>query len=322
VATISGGAQPLVEALTYGDRRVRNLAAISLARALPGEQFSGYQLVMPVLTQALRQSGTKSAVLVGADNKLTSAVRAAGYKPIQGDSPREAATEALATGGADVFIVNNPNDYAQTRDLLQRQPILSQCPVVVAGGGSSLQRVAQDEPLLVVVGEVSDEAVESALAEAARTGVGRPMDAEEANQWAIRTAEAIERIATSGQDIYDAKLAVSALISASGSDNNEVKRAASGALAAIDSSDAQRGVANLALAADVSEPVRVQAFNDLSRSLRRFGNLLTDAQAEATVELVLSDASRELRRAASEALGALNLPSEQIQKLILSRDAD
>jgi HEAT repeat protein len=322
VATISGGAQPLVEALTYGDRRVRNLAAISLARALPTEPFSGYQLVMPVLTQALRQSGTKSAVLVGADNKLTSAVRAAGYEPIQGDDPDKAAAEALAVGGADVFIVNDPNDYARTRDLLQRQPILSQCPVVVVRGGSSLQRVAQDEPLLIVVGEVTDDAVKSALTEAAQTGVGRPMEADEANQWAIRTAGAIEKIAASGQDIYDAKLAVSALVSASGSDSDEVRTAASGALAAIDSSQAQRGVANLALAPDVSEPVRIEAFNDLSGSLRRFGNLLTDAQAEATVELVLSDASRDLRRAASKALGALNLPSEQIQKLILSRDVD
>ena len=55
VEPVSGGAQPLVEVLTYPDRHVRFLAAVSLANALPETRFTGHELVMPQLIQAVRR---------------------------------------------------------------------------------------------------------------------------------------------------------------------------------------------------------------------------------------------------------------------------
>jgi HEAT repeat protein len=83
VDPLPGGAQPLVEALTYPNRRVRYLAAVSLARALPSETFVGSPVVLNILNEALRQRGGTTALLVASDptqnNILKDALRGAGF---------------------------------------------------------------------------------------------------------------------------------------------------------------------------------------------------------------------------------------------------
>lgn len=321
VATIRGGAQPLVEALSYPERRVRYLAAISLARALPSEKFNGYQLVLPVLNHALRRTGTPSALLVGAGNKMTSAVREAGYEPIQAPDPVNATTEALLIGGVDAFVVEDSNDLGKLRELTSGQPMLMQTPIIVVGEGQALRDAAtKNARLLPLSIDYDAAAVKAVLEQAAQVGAGQPMDARETNQWAIRAAETVETLARSGQDIYDEKITVASLRSALGSSVAEVKTAAALALSQIDTSQAQRAVGALALSGGVEESLRITALDALTASLRRFGNLLSDEQAKEIVRLVLSDASGQLRRAASAALGAANLPSQRVQTLILTSD--
>lgn len=318
VATIAGGAQPLVAALTYPDRRVRYLAAISLAQALPTEKYNGHHLVLPVLNQALRRTGKPSAVLISAGNELTSAVREAGYTPIQAPDAENGVTEAVMVGGVDAFVLEDADALATLVQRTADQPMLLQTPIIVVGDNQQIRRMTQNqERVLSLAPGFTAPAVQEALSGAMQVAAGPPMDDLEANLWAIRAAAAVETVARSGQDIYDESLSVVALESALKSPTSEVKNAGARALGQIDTSQAQRAVASLALASGEDESIRISAFDALSASLRKFGNLLEDDQAKAIVDLVLGNASRELRNAASKALGAANLPSERIQMLIL-----
>lgn len=52
-ASLSGGAMPLVGAMSYPDGRVRYLAAETLANSMPAERFEGYQMVMALMNEAI-----------------------------------------------------------------------------------------------------------------------------------------------------------------------------------------------------------------------------------------------------------------------------
>ena len=85
----------------------------------------------------------------------------------------------------------------------------------------------------------------------------------------------------------------------------------------MDLADAQRGIAKVATDEANDEDIRIPAFNDLSASLRRFGNQLTDDLVESVIQVVTSKGTPELLDAAAQALGAMNLPSEKVKSLIM-----
>ena len=65
------------------------------------------------------------------------------------------------------------------------------------------------------------------------------------------------------------------------------------------------------------DPDRLAGLKALAESVRRFGNQLTGADAKVILDLVAdTDESKEIREAAAQVLGAMNLPSEQIFPLI------
>ena len=57
------GRQPLLEALSYPDRRVQYEAALTLGNAMPQQRFAGDQAVVPTLASAVRQGGKAMAVV-------------------------------------------------------------------------------------------------------------------------------------------------------------------------------------------------------------------------------------------------------------------
>ena len=108
-----------------------------------------------------------------------------------------------------------------------------------------------------------------------------------------------------------------ALVGALGDARGPVQVAAAQALAAMPEADAQRGVAALAMKADAAEAVRIDAFKALAESVRRYGNQLSDEQAQQVIEVVTAAGALPLKDAAAQALGALNLPSQKIKSLIV-----
>jgi CheY-like chemotaxis protein len=321
VAVLPGGVQPLVKALTYPDRNVRFMAAVTLAKSLPAETFSGVDLVAPVLNEALRQTGVKRVLLVVSDEKtrntLKDAARAAGYDIVEEVDPGKAIGAARDSAGVDLAVLAEKPSAIDFISRLRADPVFAALPAVVMDQTQEFARFAQKDKRSVVIEKLDAPNITKALAAGLQIGTGQPLSTEDASAWAVKSADAIRTLGMTNNPVLDVARTRASLVAALGDKRPEVQIASAGALAMMIAADAQRAIAKLTVDAQAPEKVRIAAFGSLCESIKKFGNQLTDDQAQAVLDVVNdTKASRDLRNAAAAALGAMNLPSEKIKTLI------
>ncbi len=325
VRPVAGGAQPLVEALTSPNRIVRYWAAASLATALPKRRFTGHQLVLPILNGALRQTGKKVALVVAADeerrNGLKDVARALGYEVMDAPDPAKGLADARAAGGADVAVLAADPDPMAGAMMIRRDPLLATLPLVITSQTERFQTLAKSDMRVRLISPTAGDAeVGRAIGEVVKASAGMPLTPEQATAWAVRAAAAIRRLGLTGTAVYDVSRCRGALLAALEDPRAPVKVAALGALATLPGPEAQQGIAKVALDGTGDEQIRLVAFQALGESARRFGNSLSDAQAQGVVDIVVKGTGA-VRMAAAEILGALSLPSEMIKDLILQTNS-
>ncbi|HAU38391.1 MAG TPA: hypothetical protein DCX07_11850 [Phycisphaerales bacterium] len=314
---VTGGAQPLVQALTYGDRRVQFLSAWALANARPDKsigQARDEHVVMLVLAKAIAQTGAKRALISAQGdqaNKLKDAVRAAGFELVEAADPAQADVGT----GVDVIVLAGLSDPAATVRAVRATPALAIVPVVVASETPAVRALAEKDKRIVLLAEDAD--VAKTLGDAVALGPGAPMDEAEAEAWAIRAAEAVRMLGLTGTKVFNLVLVRDALVSALSDKRQAVQVAAAKALAVVNDAAAQGALAKFAIDAAGDEKVRVAAFAALAESIRTHGNQLADAASQAVLDVVQAPGSAELKNAAAQAAGAMNLPSEKIIQLIV-----
>ena len=322
---VTGGAQPLAEAMSYPDRHVRFTAALSLANALPTKQFSGHELVVPQLMEALRQTGQKTALLIVSDqarrNTLQAAIRAAGYLVIAEADPDKAIAVGHLSVGVDVVVLADKPNPLKVIVKFRQSPAFVTLPVVVAERTEALRDFAAKDNggTILISGSADAKAVADALTEAGRISAGLEMTPEDAAAWAIRSANALHYLGITGNKVFDIQRAEPLLIAALKDEREAVKLAASQALSVMHSGGAQRAVATMAVKSETREAIRITAFNDLSASLRRYGNQLDQGLSQAIIDIVGGEGSVELLNAAAQTLGAMSLPSEKVTSLIVQK---
>ena len=320
-ALTMGKTKPLIEALTYPDRHVRFLAAAALADALPGKSFDRSPVAMTVLVEALRQHGQQTALLAvagGGANRIADAVRKAGYAVVLGAGSIPKALDAgREASGIDIVVLSSEPDPVAFIRLMRRDPLYAFAPVVVAFETAELARLAGSDKRIVLVPPDADaKKLASALDQATKMAIGKPMTPEQADAWAVRIAKTIRMLGLTGNKVLRISRATPALIGATRQGKAPVQVAAAEALAVMSSSGAQTAIADLATSSKADEAVRRSAFAALSESLRRFGNLLPRQRVEAIQKVVTGDGSRELLDAAAQTHGAMFLESENIKDLI------
>ncbi|MDP6545271.1 MAG: hypothetical protein QGH60_14895 [Phycisphaerae bacterium] len=317
----NGSVQPLVAAMSYADRRVRFLAAEVLAHALPTESYPGYQVVIPVLSDALREGGSRRALLLATGKKLnviTDALRGKGYKVVAAGNPLDAMKAAREAGGIDVVIIADGEHAANMLSLVRRDARMATTPAVVVGAGKKPAALAKtDGRTVLAIASEDASTIIAALPQAAELAAGKPLTPEEAADWAIRSAKAIRLLGLTGSKVYTITQGQPALIGALADKRITVSIAAARALTVLPGPKAQQAIAALADQADGTVEVRVPAYTALAESVRRFGNLLTKAQSQGVVDVVNSKIDVTVRKAAAGALGALNLSSDLASPLIL-----
>ena len=112
---VGSGESPLTRAMNFPDRRVRIEAAFALAQALPTQGFSGQEQVVPLLADALSQTGQPAVLLVVPDadirNTLSEQLRGGGYRVNAAADGNDAVAQAQAMPGVDVVVVDatDPN---------------------------------------------------------------------------------------------------------------------------------------------------------------------------------------------------------------------
>jgi hypothetical protein len=169
-------------------------------------------------------------------------------------------------------------------------------------------------------GFIGSEKIIENLSDAILEKEAQLLGQELADQYALRAILAMRQLALTRNTIVDLSKAMDALIEVTESGKAQMQELAAETLARLESPQAQRAVAQMAISDKNSDDLRIIAFGSLAISAKQNANLLDPEQIDAIYSMVSStQTSPLLRVAAAGAFGALNLPSEKVKDLILDQ---
>ncbi len=329
--------QALVRALEFPNRLVRVKAALALGRALPPSGFAGAQNVVPALAEALGQSNRRYAVIVDSDdqtrNRFQAVLRAMGFECYSDPGLYSALEQARKAGAPAVDAVVIASDtrapeFAAAIDELRRRPETAAVPILV------IRKKAQTSPIEDVVRRYPgveqilpevlaldaqdeiDRSLSQKLADAAGSLGMKPLDRQTSLSLALQAADVLRLIAVSRSGVFEVHRAEGALVAALEQPNELLRVRSAAALALVDTPSAQRALAEAALNEKNSKTLRIAVFGSLAESGRHFGGKLDARLVEDLVKVASDGQDLDIRTAASQALGAMNLTDNQASEII------
>ena len=141
-----------------------------------------------------------------------------------------------------------------------------------------------------------------------------------ANSYALQAAQVMLGLAQTRNPVINLNLAQSALIDATSDERKQIQVLAANTLAYLNSPTAQTAIVTMAF--DESNPIdiKIAAFKALVVSAKLNASMLSDDMINSIYGLISSnDTDANLKSAAAEAYGALNLPSRKVKDLILDQ---
>jgi CheY-like chemotaxis protein len=329
VGAPSNGRQPLGEALLFPDRLVRIRAALALGRAQPATQFHNYQNLVGVLAEALGlHGGARNALVVEGDatvaNALSAGLRAEGYTVVS-DATLAAGLDKVRQelAGVDVILiasdVQSP-ELAGALAQLRGEFSFALTPTLV------ITKPAQRSAVRTMVradhrlGEVSPadgpDQLRTAITRVSRAVGATPISPELGLALAQEAAETLLLLAMTHNTILDPAGAEAALLATLGTDDGQLRLTVARVLSFLSSSAAHSAVAAIALNEAEAAATRVAMFAIAADAAKRHGNLLSPAAVEQLTRIAESDENLVIREAASQLLGALNLPGDPASVII------
>jgi hypothetical protein len=329
-----GTSQPLLWALQYPDRRVRFRAAIALTHARPKAPFEGSQRVVPALSEAVRQSDVRYAVVIAADqdtvNKLAATVREMGYTPIPGTSLQGVAEMVRSGPGVDLIVTRLTLDGVTAILRLSAEDFrLATVPVlaiVTPGDQIELERRLKNQPearrvFTVAIGNDADMTQKnlSPAADAARQAyAGQAIDAAEAEAFALEALTMLREVALTRDEVFNVGEAQPALIQALADRREKIVERAGSVLSLLENDEAQAAIADAALDPNKPDELRISLLGSLAESATYYGNRLNQTRLDKVLELVRTSRG-DLAEAAARAHGALSLPTSDAVQLIVAK---
>lgn len=322
------GRHPLAEALSFPDRLVRIQAGLALGAALPTEPFHNSQNLMPVLADALRlHAGARAALVADPDersaNALAAQLRALGYSVIVDANLLTGLQKVREqTAGVDLFVLgsNVSADLGASIAQIRSESRFSQLPVLIAARPEHESMVRElvrgDHRLAQVSGEAGPETLEVIVARLTRATGTTPVTAELGARLALDAAGVLRRIGETDNAVFKVAEVEGALLEALASPDPELRLAVAGVLGFVGSAAAQTAVAEIALNEAEPEPMRLAMFTALAEAAKRSGNRLPEPLVQRLIAVAEGEPNLAIRSGASEALGALNLPSSPASAII------
>ncbi len=321
-----GTIQPLIAALSYPDRRVRFNAALTMGQARPSEPFVGSYRVVPVLTEAIRQTDKPFAVVLADDmttaNRLAGVLRAKlGYKTAAGEMIDDV-TDAISAGpGVDLIVVASTVDGIVEANRARRNNYkLVASPMLALTANSAdlaqINALFENQPTIfpLLSGQKASE-LKGVLGKAIKAYAGDPINAKEAAKFANDALDMLWEIAIGHGHVFKAVEAEPALISTLNDARPSVVVKSAKVLALFDSTRAQRAIADAAMDSTRDKKIRVALLNSLAKSATGFGNKLNELQIEKLLKIV-RQSKGDLAHAAARAHGGLTLPASHVVQMI------
>ncbi len=316
--------KPLLQALTYPDRRVQFAAAIVLGRSRPSESFEGSDRIVPVLAGAVRDSGERFAIVLGrsidAEQRLTDMLESRGFTVVgRGSSFNDVRTAVAETPGIDLIAIDLPRSATEDRikaaradSKLRVTPILAVLPYDEFSALSASPIAKMDLVRLARQG-LSDDQLSSGIG-ALMTDAGWTEESSDSiDQRAVLALDVLRDLAA-GNSVLSVADATSALLSALDTTSGSVRLVVADVLSRICEPRAQIGLMEAALTADEGENLALMEL--VASSAKRFGPMLEERQIGRLLELAANGSDDEAIAAAS-LVGALNLPGQRVVPLLL-----
>jgi HEAT repeat protein len=326
---LEADASPLIDAMAFPDRLVRFEAAFAIAGALPQKQFTGQDRVVPLLAEALSQSGQMSVVVVLPTQEAVNA-RVEGLKTNAGVSAGGSTTaegaidQANAMAAVDAIIVSDDMTAAEIDKLMSlagSNPKLQGAAkiVIVKTDASPYMARAANEPSLMATKVVDPAGFKTIIPEALKKAGTMGLTPDLATQYATRAAEHLKRLAFSRGQVLDISAAKVAMLNALNDARPDIVKLSGQAIALLNDKEAQAALLAHATDEKTADDVKISLYNSLATSAKFNGNLLDDAGV-ATLSKTVADAQNlQVRSAAAEARGALNLPADQAKQLVTAQ---
>ncbi len=325
-------AEPLVAALRFPDRLVRYEAAFALASANPSQAFAGSERVVPLLAEAVSQTGATNVVVLalrgGGEGKVDlnatlDGLKSAGVGAVGGATAQEAVSAANTLPAVDAIIISE--DIAQSEidtlvSLTGASPRLERTPriVIVKSAASPFVMRAATDSLLSTT-QNADAAALKASVEAARSKSGSlPLNDTAAAEYAVKSANLLEWLAGRSQ-AYDLLVAEGSLQAALGDARPDIVKAAGATLSMLDSQNVQPALLAAAGGEKAADDVKVSLYKSLASHAKQFGDRLNADQHATLDKVVVEGTNLDVRSAAAEVRGALNLPADQAKALIIKQ---
>lgn len=323
------GRQPLAEALSFPDRMVRIRAGLALGNALPETPFHRYQNLMPVLNEALMlHGGARNALVVDPDsasaNAAAAVLRALGYTVII-DTGLFAGLEKVRRElpGLEVILlasdIANPalkEGLAQLRSEFRFAAV----PVVVvtkpAGAETVRDLVRGDHRVGHVPVDPEPEVLTQEIAKVAKAVGVTPITPEVGQGLALEATMVLALLAVTNNPLFDVQEAEAALIATLQTHDPMLRTAVAQVLGYLGTTAAQQSIAEIALNTAEPQGMRVAMFSALASAAKRRGNHLPEDTVQQLIIMAESDEDMVIRTAASQTLGALNLPGNPASAII------
>lgn len=325
----SGGRAPLRECLRFPDRRVQYDAALVLGRALPSEGFPGDTQVVPLLASAVRAGNTSSAVVV-ADaeedrNRFASLLQSNGFQVVaSGADFYDLENEINRRGAIDLVLVQSAGaDAVDTVGRIRAFERTGATPVMLVASavdGVSLGReFATDRATVVWNGGGSDDQFDAAMTRLMDVAAGGRMSDMDSIGYTRDALQTLATIARSGSTVYKIDDAESSLLEAMGTITGGMRLLVAEVVSLIGTEKSQQALLDGALsAASASEQVALLDFT--AANARSFGARVLPRQVDALRRLIAANAGSNgdgsVADAAGRLYGSLNLPSDEVVRLI------
>ena len=323
---VGGEGQSLVQALGYTDRKVRFESAFALAAAKPTAGYSGSDSVVPLLGEALSQTGKPTALVLagGTDraNAIAEPLKAANYDVVTTTTASEAGKQAMTLPAVDIVVFDGTMPASEIEGILAQlttSPKLkgSARLALVQTTQSPFEERKQTDRLLSTSTATGGDELKAAVDAARTRGGALAIDPAIATDYALRAAAMLKQIGTTG-GVYDLAVVKPTLLKSLSDPRPEVVTAVAQVMTQFDDADGQQALLGRASATDVSPELRIALYKALAANAKQFGNKLGDAVG-GLEKTVTDEPDLNIRAAAAEARGAMNLPSEEAKLIILKQ---
>jgi len=312
----ASGRRPLLETLTYTDRRVQYEGALALGRALPNQRFVGDSTVVPILASAVRTAGVSYGMVIASDLEIRQTMAEffndMDFTMIGSEASYDALIPAIDESvGIDLIVVQvDSNEVVmETLEDLRSNPRTLATPVLIRITPGELTRMqnrfVDDARVMVVPTGGGLSAFEAGVEQLLDAAVGGRLGDADAEVYAIEALAALRDIAINRGPAFRITDAEPAMLEALSTRSGGMRLLVADILARMNTSAAQQALFDAALQeADAFE--QVELLDRVSASVRRYGNMSERRHVEALVDLI-ANAEGDTAEAAARVHGALNV---------------